>query len=755
MKVLKRSGELEEFNLDKLVAAITWSTEGYIPLLHVDCRRIAEGVLSGLYDGVPTQDIDRAVIDRVATMIIEHPEYAQLGGRLMLEYIKKEAASQGVIYFRDFLEEASTYGIIEDDWIPTYDHYRAEYQASINRLSHHFYNKCEYFGVKTLYDRYLIRNPLTNKVIETPEMLFQRVAMFLSTRPGVDYIKLFEQMITFRFIPSTPTLFNSMLKRPQLSSCYLLDLPKDSIDGIYDMYKDIAKLSKYSGGIGLSVTSIRGEGAHIRGTNGRSSGIIPFLKTLDSSVAAVNQGGRRKGAAAVYLEPWHVDIEAFLELRDNTGDEARRTHNLNLALWMSDNFMEAVEADGDWYLFDPASPTGEKLLSTWGPAFEASYNEGVEKRAYRKVIKARHLYERMLRTLAQTGNGWMCFKDTANRLSPQIADKSGGAGKYGIITSSNLCTEILEVRGNDMGEGIAVCNLGSINLGAFSGLNSLELADALAETSRIATRALDAVIDLNFYPTETAKNANKFWRPIGLGVMGLADYIFQNKLSFGEFSGRSLLSIIDYASTMESERMAFEDGDPPFITHGALEFAVPRKNSLRIAIAPTATIASIVGCYECIEPPVSNLFKRETLSGEFIQVNKYLVRELIDLGLWTPEVRAALIEANGSIQGITVIPSELRYRYRTAWEIPQKDLILAAVERQIFIDQSQSLNLFIESPSIGVLSSMYMFAWKRNLKTTYYLRSRPATSIKKTVVAAPQEAIACSLENPEACESCQ
>jgi ribonucleoside-diphosphate reductase alpha chain len=580
-----------------------------------------------------------------------------------------------------------------------------------------------------------------------------------------------------------------------MSSCYLLDSPRDELDSIYERYHQVARLSKHAGGIGLPYSRIRARGSLIRGTNGHSGGIVPFLRTLDSSVAAVNQGGRRKGAACVYLETWHADIEEFLELRDNTGEEARRTHNLNLAHWIPDEFMRRVEADGPWSLFSPYDVP--QLADLWGEEFDAAYREAEAEGLALRQVPARQLYARMMRTLAQTGNGWMTFKDTSNRTANQTAVQGR------VVHSSNLCTEILEV--TDDGE-TAVCNLGSVNLAAHleeTGEMDWERLDA---TVRTAVTFLDRVVDINFYPTEQAERSNSRWRPVGLGVMGLQDVFFRMRLPFDSPAAREL-------STRISERImlaAYETSAELAERHGPLpawqetrtargvlhpdhypqaERAWPQRwsalrerisrsgmrNALLLAVAPTATIAAIAGVYECIEPQVSNLFKRETLSGEFLQVNAYLVAELKRLGLWDERTREELREASGSVQDIQRIPEETRGLFRTAWELPQRSLIDMAAARTPYLDQSQSLNLFMAAPTIGKLSSMYAYAWKSGIKTTYYLRSRPATRIARaaggttgaastaTASAAPPpegaaetaDAAACSLENPESCEACQ
>jgi ribonucleoside-diphosphate reductase alpha chain len=495
----------------------------------------------------------------------------------------------------------------------------------------------------------------------------------------------------------------------------------------------------------------------------------------------VNQGGKRKGACCVYLETWHADIEEFLSLRENTGDEASRTHNLNLANWVSDLFMKRVEQDASWSLFDPSEVP--ELPELYGEAFERAYESAEQRGLAKKALPARELYARMMRTLAQTGNGWMTFKDKSNRACNQTALPGR------VVHLSNLCTEILEVTSH---EEAAVCNLGSLNLSRYTmredGVVRFDFKK-LARAVEIAVRQLDRVIDLNFYPIPSTKKSNLKWRPIGLGIMGLQDVFFQMRLPFDSEEARALSRNISeeiyFHALSTSVALAKEEGaHPNFVetraANGELQFeawgVTPAdlarweslrqeikqhglRNSLLLAIAPTATIASIAGCYECIEPQLSNLFKRETLSGEFLQVNRYLVTELRALGLWTEQTRTRLKLSEGSVQQMKELPESMRAIYRTVWEVPMRSLIDMAAERGAFIDQSQSLNLFIENPNIGQLSSMYFHAWKKGLKTTYYLRSRPATRIAKATIESYQpteaEAVSCSLENPEACEACQ
>ncbi|MGW3347388.1 ribonucleoside-diphosphate reductase subunit alpha [Nonomuraea rubra] len=713
-------------------------------------------------------EVDRRLaIEEAAARVIADPANSRVAARLLAEEIAEEAAGHGVRSFSESIAATHAAGLIQDALAAFVAAHAAELDALISDEAD---DRFEYFGLRTVYDRYLLRHPETRDVLERPQHFFLRVACGLSETVA-EAAELYGLMSTLSYLPSSPTLFNSGARRSQLSSCFLLDSPRDELEGIYDRYGQVARLSKYAGGIGISWTRVRSRGSLIRGTNGHSNGIVPWLRTLDSSVAAVNQGGRRKGAACVYLETWHADIEEFLELRDNTGEDARRTHNLNLANWVPDEFMRRVEADEVWSLFDPKETPD--LTDLYGEAFEARYRAYEAEGRYVRQIPARTLYGRMMRTLAQTGNGWMTFKDAANRTSNQTARPEN------VIHLSNLCTEILEVTSD--GE-TAVCNLGSINLAAHLVAGEVDW-ERLRRTVRTAVRFLDRTIDLGFYPTPEAEAANKRWRPIGLGLMGLADVFFALRLPFDSpralelstrISEEIALAAYDTSADLATERGRHPSYADTRASGGVLHpdhYTAPSprwealrekiartglRNSLMIAIAPTATIASIAGCYECIEPQVSNVFKRETLSGEFLQVNRYLVADLQARGLWTQQLRDDLKRADGSVQALPGVPDDLKLLYRTAWELPQKALIDLAAARQPYIDQSQSLNLFMASPTIGKLSSMYAYAWKQGLKTTYYLRSRPATRIAQTTVATPvAEAVACSLENPETCEACQ
>ncbi|MCX4390481.1 ribonucleoside-diphosphate reductase subunit alpha [Micromonospora peucetia] len=781
MHVRKRDGGTEPVDVNRIVRAVErWADD----LADVDPLRVATRTISGLYDGATTAELDRLSIQTAAEMIGEEPQYSRLAARLLAGYVDKEVRRQDIGSFSEAIRRGHAEGLIGDDTAAFVAAHAAALDDAVDPRGD---LRFEYFGLRTVYDRYLLRHPTSRLVLETPQYWLLRVSCGLSQTPD-EAIGFYRLMSSLAYLPSSPTLFNSGTRHTQMSSCYLVDSPRDELDSIYQRYAQVANLSKFAGGIGIAFSRVRSRGALIRGTNGQSNGIVPWLRTLDASVAAVNQGGRRKGAACVYLEPWHPDVEEFLQLRDNTGEDARRTHNLNLANWIPDEFMRRVESDGVWSLFDP--DVVPELPDLWGDEFDAAYRAAEEQGRYVRQVRARELYGRMMRTLAQTGNGWMTFKDAANRLCNQTAEPGN------VVHLSNLCTEIIEVSSDAE---TAVCNLGSVNLAAHLTAGGIDW-ERLRATVRTAVTFLDRVIDINYYPTSQAAASNPRWRPVGLGLMGLQDVFFALRLPFDSPAARELSTRISeelYLTALEtSADLAQRLGAHPAYgqtraARGQLQpdlwgvagtqtarwaalrgrvAAYGLRNSLLVAIAPTATIASIAGCYECVEPQVSNLFKRETLSGEFLQVNTALVRELKARGLWTERVRSAIKRAEGSVQDVAELPADVRELFRTAWELPQRALIDLAAARAPFIDQSQSLNLFLAAPTIGKLSSMYLYAWKAGLKTTYYLRSRPATRIQQATVApagpgraaglvavpAPvDEALACSLENPESCEACQ
>ena len=822
MRVRKRNGTLEPVDVNKIVNAVARATEG----LHgVDPMIVSTRTIAALADGATTQELDELSIRTAAGLIVEEPNYSKLAARLLSTYIDKEVRNQNAPWFSESVSLGHKLGLISDEVFEFVSEHAPDLNAAIDSQRDRNF---EFFGIRVVYDRYLLRHPETRKVIETPQYFLLRVACGLSNSPE-EAISLYDLMASLAYLPSSPTLFNSGTRHPQMSSCYLLDSPEDSLEGIYKRYTDIAQLSKFAGGIGVAWHRVRSKDSLIVGTNGLSNGIVPWLKTLDASVAAVNQGGRRKGAACVYLEAWHADIEQFLELRDNTGDHARRTHNINLANWIPDLFMERVKKGWKWSLFDPKKVP--ELIDTYGDEFRSIYEQAEADGLEERQVEARELYERMMRSLAETGNGWMTFKDSSNQKCNQTGPGPAGDAnsRDRVVHLSNLCTEILEVTSQTE---TAVCNLGSINLGAFvttipaetpqalngpastngatpdqtaanlSDVNTMDY-QRLGQVVRQVVPFLDRVIDINFYPTTEASTSNHRWRPVGLGLMGLQDVFFKMGLAFdspeARKTSRRISEEIYFNALWASTELAESNGAHPAFAEtraaqGNLQFDLwgvepsdPERwkplrqrieqyglrNSLMIAIAPTATIASIAGCFECIEPQVANLFKRETLTGEFMQINGHLVAELQRRGLWDAEMIAEVKKAEGSVQSIDRVPDDLKAIYRTAWEISMKSLIEMAADRGAFIDQSQSLNLFMEAPTIGKLSSMYMHAWEKGLKTTYYLRSRPKTRINKTTAGptpspggdptngtrnkttfTDAEALACSLENPETCEAC-
>jgi ribonucleoside-diphosphate reductase alpha chain len=775
LRLVMANGETTLLRGTELLRRVQTLFEG---LERLDVEDFVRRTLRGLYDGAPSAEVDKLLINNAAAMVPQDPTWSYAAARLLDQVIVAEVLDQDITTFGECIAKGHALGLIADQTARFVAEHAEALDAALVPTRGRLFG---YFGLQTVYDRYLLRHPTNRRVIEMPQYFFMRVAAGLA-RTLDEAREMYDLISKLDYLPSSPTLFNSGTRHMQMSSCYLVDSPADELDAIYGRYMDVARLSKFSGGIGVSWSRVRSRGSLIRGTNGKSNGIMPWLKTLDSSVDAVNQGGRRKGACCVYLDTWHADIEEFLELRDNTGDEARRTHNLNLANWVPDLFMQRVDQDGLWSLFDPK--IAPELVDLWGDAFNARYEALEAAGQYVRQVKARDLYARMMRTLAQTGNGWMTFKDACNRTCNQTAEPGQ------VVHSSNLCTEIVEV--TSAGE-TAVCNLGSVNLARFVASDGTIDYERLRDRVAVAVKFLDRVIDLNYYPTAEARSSNQRWRPVGLGVMGLQDVFFKLGLAFDsaeacQISARLQEEIYFQALSTSCDIAEREGAHPAFAqtraARGQLQFehwgVVPNglerwdqlrsrvqriglRNSLLIAIAPTATIASIAGCYECIEPMVSNLFKRETLSGDFLQLNTYLVEDLRKLGLWTEAIRDEIKRGNGSIQHIDAIPGRIRHVYRTAWELSQKALIDMAAARSAFIDQSASLNLFLETPTIGKLSSMYMYAWEQGLKTTYYLRSRPATRITQTTTSpdlkpvkySEEEIIACSLENPEYCEACQ
>lgn len=801
MKVKKRDGRLEEVNLDKITKSIQHACEG---LDGAEPYQIAIKTVGGLYDGVSTEQLDLLSIQTAVSFIAIDPLYGKVASRLMVRIINKEVERQDIANFSQSIAACHAQGLISDETLEFVNENKRKLNNAIKEDRNDLF---EYNGIKTVYDRYLLKHPESRKVMETPQFFLMRVACGLTSEVS-EAIEFYNLLSSLEYMTSTPTLFNSGTRHSQMSSCYLLDSPADNLQDIYKRYSDVALLSKWAGGIGLSASRIRSSGSLIKGTNGKSNGIVPWLHTLSSSVAAVNQGGKRKGAAAVYLDTWHPDIMEFLELRDNTGDREKRAYNLNLANWIPDLFMKRVEADAQWSLFDPDQHP--ELVDSFGEEFEKLYTKLEEEKKYSSQISARKVYAKMMKTLAETGNGWITFKDTCNVRCNSAVDGH-------VVHSSNLCTEIIEptftgktqhIKAKDyhgdivnhsrvvnfnqekqeleiMVDGeVAVCNLGSINLSRYVKDGKFDIAK-IRKNVPIAVKFLDKVIDRNYYPIPEARNSNKTWRPVGLGIMGWQDLLFRLRMPFESDQAKTLAANIQeeiyYWALKTSMELAKEHGahdnfKKTHAAHGKLQFDFVEgvslhnperwtelkadikkhglRNSLLIAIAPTATIGQICGATECIEPQVSNIFKRETLSGEFVTTNQYLVNDLKKLGLWSQDMLDKIKLAEGSIQNIDNIPDEVKALYKTAWEIKQKTLIDQAAARGAFIDQSQSLNLFMSQPSLASMSSMYFYAWQKGVKTTYYLRSKPASRIQKIIENSSTVPETSNLENPEICESC-
>lgn len=794
MHVVKRNGSIEPADLNKIMASLTKVCTG----LDIDPAKIATKVIGGLIDGATTKQIDELTIDKGIWMTNENPAYSKAMARVLMNVIHKEVQNQEIQSFSQGIAHGQEVGLISDEVAEYVKKNARKLNSAINGVSHD--DKYEYFGLKTVYDRYLLKHPITRLVMETPQYWLMRVACGVFTGDVKNTIAFYNIMSDHKYMTSTPTLFNSGTRHTQMSSCYLLDSPKDDLEDIYEQMKKVALLSKFAGGIGQDYSLVRGEGSLIKGTNGLSNGIIPFIHLQDASVIAVNQGGKRKGACCVYLEVWHSDFEDFLSLRDSTGDPHLRAHNLNLACWIPDEFMRRVAAQEDWTLFSPSAPGVAELTRLYGEEFdkayralEAEYDATPVKPKWYKKKPAQLIWHRMCKTLAETGNGWMNWKDRANETCNQVTPTNGR-----IVRSSNLCTEILETTNSD---NIAVCNLGSIVLSAFVTPAGTIDWDALAVVVKLAMIGLNNVIDGNFYPVAQAEHSNKDWRPVGLGVMGTQDLLHKMNLCFDDQAALELIenvhAFIYYHALKTSCELAKKDGpfpqyansrtamgklhidlydnDRELVSPGGIVWDDLRtdiakygiRNSLMVAVAPTATIAGIVGVGECTEPTLSNLFTRTTLSGEFVQINSVLVQDLKNIGQWNESISNQITANDGSVQDITELPDWIKRKHRTVWEYKMRTLFGLAQARGRYIDQSQSLNTFMENPTIGKVSSMYMAAWKEyKLKTTYYLRSRAASRNQK-LVAAPklevvaakeytdEEVIMCSLDNPEACEACQ
>ncbi len=743
MQVIKRSGRYEEVSFDKITARLRKLTY-HLDTNFVNLIEVSKKVIMGLYDGVTTVELDNLAAETAATMATVHPDYALLAARIAVSNLHKETEksfSKVIHALYNYVDPKSgeRAGMIGDD---THKVVMANKERLDSALIFDRDFEFDYFGFKTLERSYLMR--MNGKVVERPQHLFMRVAVGIHGADIDAAIETYNLMSERWFIHATPTLFNAGSPKPQMSSCFLLSMTDDSIDGIFETLKRCALISQSAGGIGLSIHNIRATGSYIKGTGGTSNGIIPMLRVFNDAARYVDQGGgKRKGAFAVYLEPWHADIYEFLELKRNHGKEEMRARDLFYALWISDLFMERVKADADWSLFDPNEATG--LFDVYGAKFEALYHQYEQEGRARKVVKARELWNAVLESQVETGTPYILYKDAANRKSNQQ--------NLGTIRSSNLCTEIMEYTSPDE---VAVCNLASLALPKFVENGKFNF-DKLVEITRVATRNLNKVIDVNYYPVPQAEYSNKRHRPIGLGVQGLADTFILMRYAFDSAEAKQLnkdiFEAIYYAAVSESANLAeklgaYETFQGSPMSEGKFQFdlwdvqpskrwdwdslrqrvmKVGLRNSLLVAPMPTASTSQILGNNECFEPYTSNLYTRRTLAGEHIVVNKHLMRDLVRLGLWDEEMREAIMAANGSVEGIEDIPAEIRALYKTAYEISQKVIIDMSADRGAYICQSQSLNVFMEAPNYAKLSSMHFYAWQKGLKTgMYYLRSKAA-----------------------------
>lgn len=730
MRVVKRSGRVEEMKFDNVTNRIKNLTYGLSE--HCDSSKIAQQVFSSMYDNITTQEIDILSAEICIGMITSDPDYETLATRIIASNIQKVCPNN----FHLAMRKLHKAGIITDEVVEV-----AQQVKEYIKTDRDF--DFGYFGLKTLEKSYLQR--VDGKLIETPQYLYMRVAIGIHGKDIPAVIETYDKMSLGMFIHATPTLFNAGTPRPQMSSCFLIANKADSIDGIYGTLTECAQISKWAGGIGLHVHDVRANKSRIRGTNGQSDGIIPMLRVFNATARYVNQAGRRKGSFALYLEPWHADVMDFLELRLNQGDEEARCRDLFTAMWIPDLFMKRVEQGGNWSLFCPDKAKG--LSDVYGKDFEELYIKYEEEGLANMTIPATEVWKAILKSQTETGTPYMLYKDACNEKSNQK--------NLGVIKSSNLCTEILEHTSKDE---TAVCNLASIALPKYVNreLKTFDF-EKLHEVTKIVTKNLNRVIDRNYYPVETARRSNMKHRPIGLGVQGLADVFILCGLPFDCEDSRTLNAKIFetmYHAALEASSELAEiegsyesfQGSPasqgilqPDLWEGETKFSglydwdamrdrVKTKglrNSLLVAPMPTASTAQILGNNECFEPYTTNIYLRRTLAGEFVVVNKHLVEDLKRVGLWSKEMKDLMVKAGGSIQNITDIPEDIKELYKTVWEISQKCIIDMAADRGRFIDQSQSMNLFMESPTLAKLSSMHMYAWKAGLKTgMYYLRSK-------------------------------
>ncbi|WGK65647.1 ribonucleoside-diphosphate reductase subunit alpha [Croceiramulus getboli] len=750
MYVLKRDGRREPVMFDKITARVRKLCYGLNEL--VDPVRISMRVIEGLYDNVTTSELDTLAAETAATMTTTHPDYAKLAARISVSNLHKNTKKTFSEVMTDLYEYVNPRTgkkapLIADDVYAVIQEHKDKLDSMI------IYNRdfgYDYFGFKTLERSYLLK--INGNIAERPQHMLMRVSLGIHL-DDLDAVKeTYELMSKKFFTHATPTLFNSGTPKPQMSSCFLLTMQDDSIDGIYDTLKQTAKISQSAGGIGLSIHNIRATGSYIGGTNGTSNGIVPMLRVYNDTARYVDQGGgKRKGSFAIYMEPWHADIFEFLDLKKNHGKEEMRARDLFYAMWISDLFMKRVQEDGEWTLMCPNECPG--LYDCHSEEFEKLYTEYEAAGKGRKTIKARELWEKILESQIETGTPYMLYKDAANRKSNQQ--------NLGTIRSSNLCTEILEYTSKDE---VAVCNLASIALPMFVKDGEFDHKELFRITKRV-TRNLNKVIDRNYYPIKEARNSNMRHRPIGLGVQGLADTFIKLRLPFTSDEAKKLnqdiFETLYYAAVTASMELAQEEG--PYESYegspisrgefqhnlwnikdeelsGRWDWAKLRKeikkngvrNSLLVAPMPTASTSQILGNNEAFEPYTSNIYTRRVLSGEFIVVNKHLLEDLVELNLWSDELKQAIMRANGSIQHIDIIPQELKELYKTVWELSMKDIIDMSRHRGYFIDQSQSLNLFMENANFAKLTSMHFYAWQSGLKTgMYYLRTKSAVDAIK------------------------
>ncbi len=754
MKVKKRDGSLEEMRYDKITRRISVFCSD-LNLEYIDPTYVTLKVTQGIYDGISTSELDKLAAETAASMVTTHPDYAKLAGRLAVSNLHKTTPkkfSQCIKELHSFVEPKTgkESSLIDDDIF----HFVMENKESLDgAISIDRDLNFDYFGIKTLERSYLLK--IGERIVERPQYLYMRVAVGICKGDLDMALRIYDDLSQHFYTHATPTLFNAGTRRPQMSSCFLIGNKGDDIDGLFDTIKDVAKISKWAGGIGLHVHDVRAKGAYIKGTGGESDGLLPMMKTYNEVARWINQGGKRKGSFAVYLEPWHSDVFEFIDLRKNHGKEEMRARDLFLAMWTPDLFMQRVEQDGDWSLFSPDEAPGlsDVYDSPSDNAFTRLYEQYEQEGRARKVVKARKLMDAILTSQIETGTPYMLYKDPANYKSNQQ--------NLGTIKSSNLCTEIIEYSSPTEQ---AVCNLASIALPKYI-INGEFNHDVLYEYTYQVVKNLNNVIDLNFYPTEETKRSNFKHRPVGLGVQGLADVLCMLNIPFESESADTLqtdiFETIYFAAMTSSKDLAKEFGPYESIEGSPIEKGIFQyemwgksdkdlsgrwdwkslrkevksfgvRNSLLVAPMPTASTAQILGNNEAFEPFTTNLYSRRTLSGEFVMINKHLVNDLLKLGLWNETIKNKLIMENGSVQNIPEIPTEMKEVYKTVWEMSQKRVLQMAANRSVFIDQSQSLNLFIDNATKPKLLAAHLFGWKLGLKTgMYYLRTRAAVDALK------------------------